>query len=87
VGFEPTFPAFERAKTVHALDRAATVIGPINIIRIIKLIKRCEEYVADLNIDGRIILKLILKMLNGKVWTEFIRLKIETNDGLLCTRL
>jgi hypothetical protein len=27
VGFEPTIPAFERAKTVHALDSAATVIG------------------------------------------------------------
>jgi hypothetical protein len=27
VGFEATIPAFERAKTVHALDRAATVIG------------------------------------------------------------
>jgi hypothetical protein len=27
VGFEPTIPAFERAKTVHASDRAATVIG------------------------------------------------------------
>jgi hypothetical protein len=27
VGFEPTIPAFERAKTIHALDRAATVIG------------------------------------------------------------
>jgi hypothetical protein len=27
VGFEPMIPAFERAKTVHALDRAATVIG------------------------------------------------------------
>jgi hypothetical protein len=26
VGFEPTIPVFERAKTVHALDRAATVI-------------------------------------------------------------
>jgi hypothetical protein len=28
VGFEPTIPALERAKTVHALDRAANVIGP-----------------------------------------------------------
>jgi hypothetical protein len=45
VGFEPTIPAFERAKTVHALDRAATVIGIIcevgiellNIIEIISL--------------------------------------------------
>jgi hypothetical protein len=27
VGFEHTIPDFERAKTVHALDRAATVIG------------------------------------------------------------
>jgi hypothetical protein len=27
VGFEPTIPAFERAKTVHASDRATTVIG------------------------------------------------------------
>jgi hypothetical protein len=27
VGFEPTIPASERAKTVHALDRTATVIG------------------------------------------------------------
>jgi hypothetical protein len=27
VGFEPTIPVFERAKTVHALDRASTVIG------------------------------------------------------------
>jgi hypothetical protein len=27
VGFEPTIPVFERAKTVHALDRAAIVIG------------------------------------------------------------
>jgi hypothetical protein len=29
VGFEPTIPVFERAKTVHALDRAATVIGSL----------------------------------------------------------
>jgi hypothetical protein len=27
VGFEPTIPALERAKTIHALDRAATLIG------------------------------------------------------------
>jgi hypothetical protein len=30
VGLEPTIPVFERAKTVHALDRAATVIGKIS---------------------------------------------------------
>jgi hypothetical protein len=27
VGYEPTIPAFERAKTFHASDRAATVIS------------------------------------------------------------
>jgi hypothetical protein len=27
VGLETTIPVFERAKTVHALDRASTVIG------------------------------------------------------------
>jgi hypothetical protein len=27
VGFEPTIPASERAKTVHALNRSATVTG------------------------------------------------------------
>jgi hypothetical protein len=27
VRFEPTIPVFEREKTVHALDLAATVIG------------------------------------------------------------
>jgi hypothetical protein len=27
VGFEPTIPVFQRAKTVHALDRAVTMIG------------------------------------------------------------
>jgi hypothetical protein len=31
VGFEPTIPASERAKTVHALDRAAIVTGFINV--------------------------------------------------------
>jgi hypothetical protein len=30
VGLQPTIPVFERAKTVHALDRAANVIGGHN---------------------------------------------------------
>jgi hypothetical protein len=29
-GFEPTIPVFKRAKTFHALDRAATVTGALN---------------------------------------------------------
>jgi hypothetical protein len=27
VGFEPAMPVFQQAKTIHALDRAVTVIG------------------------------------------------------------
>jgi hypothetical protein len=30
VGFEPTIPVLEREKTVHALDRAVTVIGSLS---------------------------------------------------------
>jgi hypothetical protein len=30
MGFQLTTPVFERAKTVHAFDRAATVIGTRN---------------------------------------------------------
>jgi hypothetical protein len=31
VGLDPTIPVFERAKTVHALDTAATVIGKVKL--------------------------------------------------------
>jgi hypothetical protein len=31
VGFELTAPVFEPAKTVHALDRVATVIGSLSL--------------------------------------------------------
>jgi hypothetical protein len=31
VGFEPMIQVFERAQTVHALDRAATVIGSTKV--------------------------------------------------------
>jgi hypothetical protein len=31
VGFEPNIQVFERAKTIYALDGAATVVGILNI--------------------------------------------------------
>jgi hypothetical protein len=37
VGFEPTIPAFERAKTIHSLDRAATVTGTLIISSRLKM--------------------------------------------------
>jgi hypothetical protein len=39
VGFEPTIPVSERAKTSHALDRAAIVIGYMYIMRYIFIYK------------------------------------------------
>jgi hypothetical protein len=32
VGFEPTIPVFERVKTVHAIGRAATMIGSVLVL-------------------------------------------------------
>jgi hypothetical protein len=46
VGFEPTIPVFKRAKTVHALDRAVTVIGShVGISTIISMnhLKLCDS--------------------------------------------
>jgi hypothetical protein len=35
VGYEPMIPVFERAKTVHTLDRAATLIGSVDLLIVI----------------------------------------------------
>jgi hypothetical protein len=40
VGFEPKIPVFEPAKTVHALDRTATVIDTYCIIFLFNLLLR-----------------------------------------------
>jgi hypothetical protein len=44
VGFKPTIPGFEQAKTVHALDRAATVIGILVITTV--QIKALGQYMV-----------------------------------------
>jgi hypothetical protein len=41
VGFEPTTPVFKQAKTVHALDRKATVIGSLVTLQFLKNIYEC----------------------------------------------
>jgi hypothetical protein len=35
VGFEPTIQVFEKAKTVHAQDRVATVISSVTRLNVI----------------------------------------------------
>jgi len=39
----------------------------------------------DLDIDGRIISEWIFKKQVGKVWNEFVRLRIGSSDRLLST--
>jgi hypothetical protein len=44
-GFEPTFLVFERAKTVHALDRGAAVIGKLgNYVQKRNVYKLCDYF-------------------------------------------
>jgi hypothetical protein len=53
VGFEPMIPVFERAKAVHALDRAVTVIGSFLYVTILLLpyFPYCE---ANKNLRGHL---------------------------------
>jgi hypothetical protein len=41
VRFEPTIPVFERAMTVHALDRTATLIGTLRHYQLEMMINSC----------------------------------------------
>jgi hypothetical protein len=52
VKLEPTIPAFERMKAVHALDRAAAVIGPI-------LLCEKEIYTSEINDKSRVTTEFI----------------------------
>jgi hypothetical protein len=47
VGFEPTIPASERAKTVHALDRSPTVTGTGRI----RSIEKSSELIRNRTFD------------------------------------
>jgi hypothetical protein len=47
VGFEPTIPAFQWAKIVHSLHRAATMIGVCNVDLYIFPLYRTNTYQVD----------------------------------------
>ena len=42
-----------------------------------------RDHLADLDVDGRIILKWTFKEWGGEAWTGLIWLRIGTGDGLL----
>jgi hypothetical protein len=59
VGFEPTIPVFERAKIVHVLDRAATVIG-IRLQLVLEFIFSCYCTLCNnIKISNSVLLKFV----------------------------
>jgi hypothetical protein len=47
VGFEPTSPVFERAKTVHTLDSTAAEIDSSSLLHLVNLRGLCSEISAQ----------------------------------------
>jgi hypothetical protein len=43
-GFEPTIPVFERAKTIHASDRATTVTGTYLLEICVSSVQEAQAY-------------------------------------------
>jgi hypothetical protein len=44
---------------------------------------KARDHLEDLDVDGNIILKLILNKYGARVWTGFIWLRIGTSDQFL----
>jgi hypothetical protein len=61
VGFEPTIAVFERENTLHASDRAATVIGFIHKVRFTELqfLHQCAALTQKSSLSTSNILKTI----------------------------
>jgi hypothetical protein len=72
VGFEPTILVFEREKTVHALERAATVIG--------------NYIVNDMDIGARGISRKVARSISDEVIEFFFNLPLpfsrKNNPGI-----
>jgi len=65
------------------MSGACDMYGGEEMHRVFMCNQKERDCVEELSIDGRIILKLILKRLSGRVWTELIWLGIETRSRLL----
>jgi hypothetical protein len=71
VGFEPMIPVFERAKTFHALDCAATVISCYNITILIWVLP---------DIIAIVLLSILYSTENEYIWYTLSHLSIFLND-------
>jgi hypothetical protein len=64
-GFEPTIPVFEKAKTLHALDRTASVIGKLILNGYLQIMTMNDysEFLLGFSIDFfRINLSILFKV-------------------------
>jgi hypothetical protein len=64
-GFQPTIPVFVRAKTIHALDRADTVIGKTTDLHL--LICRClvrKENLVALSLNMMDVASVVAALFN-----------------------
>jgi hypothetical protein len=71
VGFESTIPVFERAKTVHVLDRAATVTGT-QIYLVIRNRSLTLNSTSGSMIDPQVTAYVAKKLTNVKVFPGLI---------------
>jgi len=65
------------------MSGACGMYGGEEMHRVLVCNQKERDCVEALSINGKIILKLILKRLSGRVWTELIWLGIETSSRLL----
>jgi hypothetical protein len=79
VGFELMIPVFERAKTVHALDRVATVICGVNVL---------EPRILDLGTSWRRVISFTTRSLysgesaHDTQWIgDWVRPSTDLDDG------
>jgi hypothetical protein len=78
MAFEPTIPAFERAKTVHALDRAAT----ISLLTHLKLLLyMCGP--IEKTVDSDVLEAGLVNSEN--MWRERKRMALTGQNGLVQT--
>jgi hypothetical protein len=59
VGYKPTIPVFEQAKTFHALDHAATVIGYSSHLHFNNLYCQLKEQIKSILLQDTFLLNVI----------------------------
>jgi hypothetical protein len=78
--FEPTIPAFEQAKTVHALGRADTVKGMLPYQNLFG-----DVILPEFIVDIRPVLELLFASCGGSI-TDFCRCLMSEDGGRMYLR-